>query len=239
VSGVHIAFEQVTAEMKAIVYSELASYEYAYTTNYDLMYYWAISQSDDRFKDYLWHMKFDPANTAVWGNATKVLYLHGALHLYKDSDGVTVKRGRANEAKSILRQIDEDHENFPLFVSEGNWKEKVSAIRRNDYLAFAYQRLMGHDGSMVVFGHSLNSEFDGHILQALVGIEKRRYHIDKRKRLPHQKFQVAISILPSKSNGDIIYEKAQLIRLLPEIDLTFFDATTHPLGDTRLRVLKS
>jgi quercetin dioxygenase-like cupin family protein len=45
--------------------------------------------------------------------------------------------------------------------------DALSAIIRNDYLSFAYERFSKHRGALVVFGHSLNPEFDQHLIDAM------------------------------------------------------------------------
>jgi len=188
------------------------------------------------FKDYLWYKGFDPTNTVVWGKATKVLYLHGALHLYRDVEGRTKKRGGEADRGSILRQIEDDHESVPLFISEGTSVDKMSSIRRSEYLSFAYDKLVKHSGVLVIFGHSLTPKFDQHILDALARGEKRSYWIDMREKRSHAPRRVAISMPSGTSSYQVIHEKAQLIRALPNLDLVFFDAATHPLGDPALAV---
>jgi len=235
IRGVHLPYDRLTPETKAAISSELKLYDYVYTTNYDLVYYWSMMSLEDRFKDYLWFGGFDPTNTVVWGEATKVLYLHGALHLYRDGEGRTKKRGRETDRGSILRQIEDDREAVPLFISEGTSADKMASIRRNEYLWFAYEKLVKHPGKLVIFGHSMTPEFDQHILDALDRGEKRNYWIDIRKKQTHASRRVAISMRPAESRR-IIHEKARLLQALPNLDLVFFDAASHPLGDPWLKV---
>ena len=94
IRGVHLPYDRLLDQTKAVISDDLKRYGYVYTTNYDLVYYWSMMSQEDRFKDYLWYMGFDPTNTVVWGEVTKVLYLHDALHLYRDAEEKTKKRGR-------------------------------------------------------------------------------------------------------------------------------------------------
>jgi Domain of unknown function (DUF4917) len=237
VRGVHLPFKRMPKPSMSAIFDEIKSYDYVFTTNYDLLYYWSMMQDENLFKDYFWNKgtKFDPTNTVVRSKTTMVLYLHGALHLYLDDEGKTAKRACTPQDGSILRQLEEDHENVLLFISEGTSADKMTALGRNDYLAFAYQQLLRHEGTMVIFGHSLTPGFDQHIIEALKAIEARRYH-DKRRKPSDQCFRVAISIVPSTPSPKIMHEKARLKDALPYLELEFFDSTTHPLGNPELRV---
>lgn len=48
------------------------------------------------FKDYFFQSDdnnyFDISNTEIHGDATKILYLHGGLHLERSTSGKTIKR---------------------------------------------------------------------------------------------------------------------------------------------------
>ena len=72
---------------------------------------------------------------------------------------------------------------------------------------------------MVVFGHSL-SQNDKHLVRAMRG---------------WQSPIIAVSVLPGQPEG-IVALKATIQECLPDAQLRFFDATTHPLGDPVLRI---
>jgi len=85
VRAVHPTYDSVQRILLAIG-QELKKYSNVYTTNYDLLIYWAITSVanyQNYFCDYFWSdgVSFDPFNTDVWGRKTKLIYLHGALHL--------------------------------------------------------------------------------------------------------------------------------------------------------------
>jgi len=71
----------------------------------------------------------------------------------------------SGEDGNLLDLFDVQEDAIPLFVSEGRSRDKLSAITRNDYLSFAYQRFSKHRGSLVIFGHSLTPEFDQHLIE--------------------------------------------------------------------------
>jgi hypothetical protein len=147
---------------------------------------------------------------------TRILYLHGALHLYTAADGSTAKLTATG--KNLLARMAARTGTVPLFVCEGHTRDKRVAIARSDYLSFANGEFSADGAPLVVFGHALGEQ-DAHLID----------HIDKPSR------RVAISVMPSSPNA-IIRRKAELKELLPHARLSFFDATTHPLGEPAMRV---
>jgi hypothetical protein len=233
VKDVHVPWLDVPSKSLLSVRSELTNYSIVFSTNYDLLLYWTImaTPSASPFKDFFWNectdggdwRCFDLANTeTVWGS-TSVFYLHGALHLVELPWGETAKL-TAGQA-SLLEQfaVPETEDEFPivpLVITEGSSSDKMKAIRRNDYLSFAYESLSHFDGPFVVFGHSLGPE-DQHLIDAL-----KRGSDDR---------PIALSLLPAQT--ELVEErKLELKRTLPRARLAFFDATTHPLGAKDLLV---
>jgi hypothetical protein len=144
------------------------------------------------------------------------LYLHGALHLCRTADDATAKR--RSEAENLLDSIARPDAGIPLFVSEGRSTDKERAIRRSDYLSFGNQVFSEDSKPLVIFGHSLSRE-DKHLLASINQPNRR----------------VAISMLPGRTTS-MARHQAELIELLPHARLSFFDATTHPLGDSELLI---
>jgi hypothetical protein len=63
---------------------ELSTYPMVYSTNYDLLIYWAaMFENRSGFKDYFWTDVFDVDNTNLWGRETALLYMHGGLQIQK------------------------------------------------------------------------------------------------------------------------------------------------------------
>jgi hypothetical protein len=130
--------------------NSLLTYETVFSTNYDLLLYWAImADHPGLFRDYFWSTVFDSSNTKVWGTATRILYLHGALHLYYGTDGQTYKE-RAETDVNLLDLFGRRADAVPLCVTEGTAQEKLSVIARSDYLSFAFQQLGSATGPMVL-----------------------------------------------------------------------------------------
>lgn len=218
----HIPWGILPGNHLALIKKELLEYSIVYSTNYDLILYWALMhQGAAGFKDFFWSGHFDLADTELWGSkSTVVLYLHGGLHLYRTLDGYAVKR-QAEAGRNLLDLFGTpwDLEATPLFISEGTARQKLESIYRSDYLAFAYSQLVHHRGPLCVFGHSLG-ESDQHIVDA---IKKARVR------------DVAISVLPGESDK-VIEAKADAHKKLPEVSLRFYDSTSHPLGNDGLKV---
>lgn len=193
-----------------------------FTTNYDLIPYWAIMQDAWRFKDLFWgdNITFDPSNTAVFADRCVIYYLHGAIHLVELLDGKT-KKLAANEINSLSELFDLAHpEYFPLFISEGTSAGKLSRIKRNDYLRFAFEKFQALDGNLVVLGHSLNKDYDQHLIDALSGSELK---------------SMAIGVWPHQRPEEIHVLKSRLLAAISKKEVYFFDSTTHPLGSEQLR----
>jgi Domain of unknown function (DUF4917) len=223
VHSVHIPWGDLPSEALRQIKRELLHYNSVFTTNYDLIAYWAAMCDDEPggIPDYFWSkpLAFDPLNTEVWGKATKLLFLHGGLHLYKLSNGQTLKR-TAQPGKNLLElfgePLDADEGAVPLFVSEGEAADKLAAIRASDYLTFALTEFASADVPLVIFGHSL-SEQDQHLVDILRG-RQARTAVSLRKAAPR----------------DVLAAKAGVRNRLSDSDVIFFDAATHPLGASSL-----
>lgn len=243
VKEVHVPFENVSDPLKSHLRDIFAGYEYVYSTNYDLLLYWTMMNDSETFKDFIWCREptgsknlFDISDTDLWRDkpTTKVLYLHGALHLYKGADGRTFKK-ISGESGHLLELFDVSGDAIPLFISEGTSQDKFSAISRNDYLSFAYGRFSRHRGSLVVFGHSLTPQFDQHLLNAMGKWKRYDQRRKAYQKIPSRRV-VAVSVRPDGSSHDIIDLKSRLMKSLPDYELRFFDSRTHPLGDDALQI---
>lgn len=221
VKSVHVPWIAMPIETLNAIRAALIGYDIVYSTNFDLLIYWAINHVDPApFKDLFWAEDFDPANTEVRGEATVVFYLHGGLHLYRTSTRGTKKR-RATAGQNLLDLFGTPMtaDSSPLCICEGTATDKLDTIYGSNYLRFAYSALRHHAGALCVFGHSLG-ESDSHIVDAIRTARIR---------------EVSVSVRPAP-RADVIRTKASFYRCLPEVKLRFYDSTTHPLGDIGLRV---
>lgn len=222
IKEVHIPWEQALVQL-ASIRSALLDYEYIYSTNYDLLIYWAILQVEDGrpFVDYFWtdNHFFNPSDIKPRAESKKVLYLHGGLHL--ESLYLGGARKRVNDGRTLLDKFADPTEDdaVPLIVTEGTAEQKMKSIQSSAYLAFAMEQFVAHNGPLIIFGHSL-SELDKHLQQAINSWNNRN---------------LAISIFPG-TDDIVIQQKARYIERLPGAVLSFFDSATHPLGNPALRV---
>jgi len=219
VHKVHVPWSLLPNASLISVADALREYEFIFSTNYDLLLYWAImARNGEGFRDFFWSSLFDVANTEVWDKtATKVLYLHGALHLRYSTDGGTYKE-QAGEFINLLDLFGKRADSVPLCITEGTARQKLAAIARSDYLSFALQQFGQETGPLVIFGHSLGPT-DQHLAEILSRGERT----------------FAIGIYPSDAK-QVIREKAHFQKALAGATLLYFDSTTHPLGSTSLRV---
>jgi hypothetical protein len=225
VHEVHVPWDHVGSHATPAMFTVLRNYKFVYSTNYDLLLLWASMERGGKgFLDYFWGegKTFNPLNIEIWPsreNWTRILFLHGGIHLRRIQSGGTRKTVAA--AGSILDQFASAYsdEESPLLVSEGDSADKLASILSSDYLGFAHQMFSRHEGGLVVFGHSL-SEQDEHLV-----VPMRSWRANP----------VAISLRPGDDEDRIIQQKDRLrSRLSPMRDIVFFDATTHPLGDPDL-----
>ena len=227
VRGRHVPWRQLSEQVLATMRNELMRHSFVFTTNYDLLVYWAIMSADPSpFRDYFWGscgshgdwVCFDVNDTDVEETSTKVLYVHGALHLVELPGGQTAKRTARDDAGPLetfaLPDPEEKYPVVPLVITEGSSEDKLEAIRRSDYLSFGYERLKTVPGPLTIFGHSLGEQ-DQHLSHAVIEAEKER--------------AIAVSIC-AFSDDEAIERKLALKMKFPRADLRFFDSESHPLG---------
>lgn len=144
-----------------------------YTTNYDLLLYWAIVRNGRRLWCHDSHISpMEDKRYGVW-NPEKppgVVYLHGALHLYPFGSGQAMLRyhGDLSLIEQTRRRLNDGR--FPVIVSEGTSEAKASRIARSGYLTWAGKYLRSgmrdRNGVLVTFGHGLNDR-DAHLIRAI------------------------------------------------------------------------
>jgi len=153
--------------------------------NYDITLYWAIqshNESDDkdvfikdcfagpmnRF-DYDWQRFREVIRNGIQGS-TLVFYPHGNLLICTDQMGRVMKLSRNRDTQYLLDVVEQrwqSNEYAPLFVSEGDARQKFSAISRSPYLNTVYNEVLPNLGeSITVYGWSFSDE-DDHILDSL------------------------------------------------------------------------
>lgn len=200
----------------------LLDYDAVFTTNYDLLIYWAMMNAGTPpgagFGDLFWNADyaFDSFDTEPFRNKTLVYWLHGGLHLYRTPAGETKKR--TNTGASLLTTFAAGN-GVPLFVSEGTWQQKRRAIRRSDYLEHVYTAFAQSEGPLVVFGQAFGDP-DRHLVEAV-------------RRDPAREIAYGIYAASQQSAN---LQRAQIENHFAQASIAFFDSTTHPLGDPALAV---
>lgn len=195
----------------------LRPYKRIFTTNYDLLLYWVLYprlQEDysDGFRGY---------GTLRWQNGEvdqDIFYLHGALHLYRDGRS-TIKRRYAG-GTPILDQLDHAMERgeFPLFVSEGGWDQKLAAIEESTYLKACYDALAMNRRSLTLYGFGFHPN-DHHIVNAIAKSNTRSLevviHSDApagRRRRIRNKARDLRDRMSQKQNRDVPLEFSESAR---------------------------
>jgi Domain of unknown function (DUF4917) len=229
VRQVHVPWRCIDRPRLEQISEAMRSYHYVFTLNYDLLTYWAAMQGGPHsaIRDFFWsdHHTFDSDDADLEEGSTGLLYLHGGLHLWQDSESdqtgkwTTTKGSGVTLLKSLETKVSAIASRRPLFVSEGTSKEKMAVIRRSDYLSYALQTLSDNRSNTVIFGASFGAQ-DKHITDAIASGPKRH---------------VAISIRPgTQEQNDAAMDNYRAI--LRRHQLHFFDSTSHPLGDGSLTV---
>ncbi len=219
VRSVHPYYTDIGEDRLKQIGVELMRYRWVFSTNYDLIVYWsAMKAGIGNFYDFLAGRpcRFRRANVdKVPNDKTKLLFPHGALHLFIPTDGSIVNKRVNAETTNILDQLLFLPEP-PLVVAEGSAADKKAVIYSHGYLSFAYEQLGKVREPIVIFGSDLGDK-DEHIVQTL----------DPRGR------RIAVSITGKDSQKKM----ARLSHVLGDADeLIFFAAETHPLGDPTLNV---
>jgi len=220
VRSVHIPWRLLPIATLQVINNELRNYRSVYSSNYDLVCHWAVSHAPEGFQS-LFNDDGDFDIRHTRGPGTRLLYLHGGLHLLKQQDRSS--RQRSASGSQLLDGFAVNTPgDVPLFVNESNSDDKLKAIRSSDYLSWCLGELAGHQGGLCLFGQHLDAS-DRHLLEAI-----------KQARPTH--LAIAIRAL---SEASIISQKqhyAQRFADAPHIPLYFFDASSHPLGLCDLEV---
>ena len=148
----------------------LRQFDNVYTTNYDLLPYWA-SLHDDTFPfSDGFGREFDTDHRycvflPTGSSDPQIYFLHGALHFYT-SEGEVRKMVWNTTGEPLIDQVKEslDNERYPLIVSEGASVQKLERIESSSYLSHCARRFQNIQGNLFVYGSSM-SEQDYHIIE--------------------------------------------------------------------------
>lgn len=220
VRTVHLPWPLMPPATLATLNQALSGYRSVYTSNYDLLLPWAVQSAPHGFAELFDEQGFfDVRRTRSEG--TRVMHLHGGLHLLKLPDGTTRQRS-ADSAELLDGFAVNIPGEVPLFVNEDRSDEKLRAIRHSDYLSWCLGQLAQESQGLCLFGQHLDSS-DQHLLEAI--------------RLARPK-QLSIAIRPV-SEASVINQKQHFVDRFGDLAGTqvhFYDASTHPLGLTTLAI---
>lgn len=150
-----------------------------FSTNYDLLLYWILMRNKsenavDGFGRELENpekMKGEEKEYSElrWGKhrgTQSIYYLHGALPIF--DNGIDIIKEEYDSEHYILENIKQRMENqdYPVFVTAGNAKEKLNHIMHNKYLSNCYDELTVITGSLITFGFNFGG-YDTHIIDAI------------------------------------------------------------------------
>lgn len=151
-----------------------------YSTNYDLLLYWVLMRNsivnhvDGCGRELENPDEFLPPEEQNWSELTwgkhrdeqNVFYLHGALPFF--DNGVAVIKEEYDEYNYLLEKISARMEKgeYPIFVTAGDGRQKLTHIKHNHYLTYCYDSLCEIEGSLVTFGFNFGSS-DEHIIDAI------------------------------------------------------------------------
>lgn len=133
----------------------IAEYDSVFTTNYDLLLYWA-NMAAKPFQDGFWYGEFQEPDD----DHGRIHFLHGALHLYTEEGEVHKRKSEMNAV--IVDQVKKGlaKGQYPIIVTEGSSVEKKKRIEASSYLNWCHRRFTKIDGTLVVFGSSLDPQDD-------------------------------------------------------------------------------
>lgn len=151
-----------------------------FSTNYDLLLYWVLMRNEvighcDGFGRELVNAEDRPApeeqvwSDLIWGvnrDEQNVFYLHGALPFF--DKGYEVAKEVYDAYNYLLENINArmDRGEYPIFVTAGDGRQKLTHILHNQYLTYCYEKLCTITGSLVTFGFNFG-EYDEHIIDAI------------------------------------------------------------------------
>jgi hypothetical protein len=226
IRGIHPNYDEVEACLKRIAHF-MKRFKTVLSLNYDLLVYWAMLVGNDQygpwFKDcFVKRGEFENdfrylrAATGKAAGSTLAFYPHGNLIL-----ATGAFRGEMKLTSSEERLLDTILAEWklgyctPLFVSEGDTKDKLRAIKRSNYLTNVYDRVLPEvDESLVIYGWAVADQ-DKHILESL----------DRTQKLK----KIAISVYIEEDDDWEEYchrveKKIQGTHNLSKCDLYFFGA---------------
>ncbi|MCB0745326.1 MAG: DUF4917 family protein [Ignavibacteriae bacterium] len=231
VHNVHPSYDKINSRLEKIA-PILLSFERIFTTNYDLLLYWSLMNSQKKFNDLLFwtENKYSKdkesyklcftKKTPKTGN-TIIYYLHGSLFI-KEYQG-----GRVQKLSRVTNLLEDIRESFdlgqtPLFVSEGTSEDKLNTINKSSYLCYCLDKFQNDINNLVIAGHSLSPKYDNHLIDAL-----------KSKIDAVTSFKIAIGIKKNITRNiddwKSFFDEQLSKNAMNKLKLEFFDVNSCPL----------
>jgi hypothetical protein len=175
--------DEITQQQYINTINFISKYNNIFSLNYDLLLYWTILKmqeyidhnildtqifkSDDGFRSKEDEYLVD-ARDIIFDKDKKITlnYLHGGLHIY--DNGYNIKKITYDNGilkDQILQNL--NNNKYPIFVSEGESKDKLTKILHNQYLNKCYQNLENINGNLILFGTTLKTN-DEHIIKNIL-----------------------------------------------------------------------
>lgn len=155
---------------------------YVFSTNYDLLAYWVLMRNESKNAndgfgrelenepgaEYVpdWEPEFSELRWGVNKKGQSIFYLHGSLPIF--DTGIDIIKEQYDTDHYLLENIKGRMEakEYPVFVTAGDGKQKLTHIMHNKYLSFCYEKLCTITGSLVTFGFNFG-DYDRHIIDAI------------------------------------------------------------------------
>jgi len=171
----HPGYREISPEIFRSLSVEFNAFNNIITTNYDVFLYKIILAFNDLverglvsgklYQDSFWE-EIDEHKLGVgvgYEDRRNIFYLHGSLFIFNRPRTYKYRKGtESDEYIRILRQ-EIEHDNIPLFVSEGNSDDKLRTIQDNYYLSTCANYLRRRKDDLVVYGSSFSPP-DRHIV---------------------------------------------------------------------------
>lgn len=174
----HPTYAEIAPDIFRSLAKEISRFKDIFTTNYDVFLYKIILaynelidqefESDIKFKDnFSDEISGDKIGLYDYDDGSKVLsYLHGSLFLFHDNVTYKYRRGSKGDEYITLLRMEVANGNFPLFIAEGQARDKYTSITNNYYLRSRLEMLKRSKGPLVVYGSAFQ-ESDQHIVNAI------------------------------------------------------------------------
>jgi hypothetical protein len=213
----------------------LVPYQNVFTVCYDLLLYWVavrgltVLKERDGFRD-------SPDDSdAIYcvfqehvGGQRGIFFIHGALHIYVQ-DGEVRKHTWTKSGVPLVVGIRDglDHDQWPLFVAEGNHFKKREQILGNGYLDYCFSKFCRIESPLVTFGFSFG-DTDRHITSAIVhAVKVQNLYVGL-----HEPGSLGANATRAAAER-LVHEREQFTRMHGitnrELTVTFFDAATCPV----------